>query len=193
MVTIVFYYGSEPWVGNYDLYSMFQLESMTKEKLASCVPNYWINLVDAGHMEDISCFQTDLQKIMGMLKCKNSGDDLQKYMQENRTFFEHLDYNTSQAIGEFLQSEQLRKMTKRDKGKGESNMCKAIEEIYQKGIKTGEAQGEARGEARGEQKSLVEVYQEVGKSWEETIERFMVKFQVSREKAEEKVNEYWKG
>ena len=42
--------------------------------------NYWINLVDAGHMEDISCFQTDLQKIMGMLKCKNKGDDLRKYM-----------------------------------------------------------------------------------------------------------------
>ena len=96
--------------------------------------NYWINLVDAGHMEDISCFQTDLQKIMGMLKCKNKGDDLRKYMEKNKAFFEHLDYNTSQAIGEFLQSEQLRKMTKRDKRKGEGNMCKAIDEIYQNGI-----------------------------------------------------------
>ena len=196
VVTIVFYYGSEPWTGNCDLYSMFQLSDMTKEKLARCVPNYWINLVDAGHMEDISCFQTDLQKIMGMLKCKNKGDDLQKYMEKNKAFFEHLDYNTSQAIGEFLQSEQLRKMTKRDNGKGERNMCKAIEEIYQNGIKTGEARGEARGEVRGEvrgeQKGLVEVYQEDGKSREETIERFAVKFQVNREEAEEKVNEFWK-
>ena len=79
-------------------------------------------------------------------------------------------------------------------------MCKAIEEIYQNGIKVGEARGEARGEvrgevrgeARGEQKGLVEVYQEFGKSREETIERFAVKFQVNREEAEEKVNEYWK-
>ena len=179
-MTIVFYYGSEPWTGNCDLYSMFQLSGMSKEKLARCVPNYWINLVDAGHMEDISYFQTDLQKIMGMLKCKNKGDDLQNYMKKNKAFFEHLDYNTSQAIGEFLQSEQLRKMTKRDDGKGERNMCKAIEEIYQNGIEA------------GEEKSLVEVYQEFGKTKEETIERFMVKFEVGREEAEEKVKEYWK-
>lgn len=63
-------------------------------------------------------------------------------------------------------------------------MCKAIDEIYQNGIETGEA--------RGEQKSLVEVYQEFGKTKEETIERFMMKFEVGREEAEEKVNEYWK-
>ena len=110
---------------------------------------------------------------------------MQKYIQKNKAFFEHLDYNTSQAIGEFLQSEQLRKMTKRDNGKEERNMCKAIDEIYQNGIEVGEA--------RGEQKNLVEVYQEDGKTREETIERFMVKFEVSRKEAEEKVNEYWKG
>lgn len=115
-----------------------------------------------------------------MLKCKNKGDDLQKYMKKNKAFFEHLDYNTSQAIGEFLQSEQLRKMTKRDNGKEERNMCKAIDEIYQNGIEA------------GEEKSLVEIYQEFGKTKEETIERFMVKFEVGREEAEEKVKEYWK-
>ena len=71
-------------------------------------------------LEFTSGFQTDVEKIMGMLKCKNKGDDLQKYMKKNKAFFEHLDYNTSQAIGEFLQSEQLRKMTKRDNRLSES-------------------------------------------------------------------------
>ena len=57
-------------------------------------------------------------------------------MQRNKAFFEHLDYNTSQVIGGFPQSEQLRKMMKQDKRKGEGNTCKAIDEICQNGVET---------------------------------------------------------
>ena len=130
--------------GNLDLYSMFQMSTMTKEKLQKYIPNYWINLVDADNIEDIACFRTDLQKIMGMLKCKNNKDELQKYMRENEAFFGHVDYNTSQAISEFLQSEKLaKKLVNREKEEGETDMCKALDDLYQEGIDLGEARGRA--------------------------------------------------
>ena len=177
IITIVFYYGGEPWTGNRDLYSMFRMSQMEKEMFEKYIPNYWINLVDADDIEDITCFKTDLQKIMGMLKCKSNKEKLLKYAYENEDFFGHVDYNTWLAIGEFLQSKKLlKKVVKREDVKGEANMCKALEDLYQS----------------GEHKGLVEVYQEDGRSKEDTIIRFMSKFQVRREEAEERVAEYWK-
>lgn len=164
VATIVFYYGSKPWCGNLDLYSMFQMSGMTKEKLQKYIPNYWINLVDADNIEDITCFRTDLQKIMGMLKCKGNKEKLQKYMHENEMFFGHVDYNTSQAISEFLQSESLaKKLVSREKEDGETNMCKALDDLYQEGIDLGEAKG------RIEERSQVvmELLEELGDVSEE--------------------------
>ena len=68
VVTIVFYYGSDTWTGNLDLYSMFRMGDATKKKLEKYISNYWINLVDADGIKNIHCFKSDLQKIFGMLK-----------------------------------------------------------------------------------------------------------------------------
>ena len=68
------------------------------------------------------------------------------YAHANEDFFGHVDYNTQQAIGEFLQSEKLRdKIVKRKEEKGEYNMCKALEDLYQEGIDKGYERGHSEG------------------------------------------------
>ena len=138
IVTIVFYYGTNTWTGNQDLYSMFHMSSEAKEKLEKYISNYRINILDAESIGDINCFKSDLQKIMGMLKCKGNKEKLLEYARENEEFFGHVDYNTKQAIGEFLQSDKLRdKIVKRKEEKEEYNMCKALDDLYQEGIDKG--------------------------------------------------------
>lgn len=109
-----------------------------------------------------------------MLKCKGNKEELLDYAHKNEEFFGHVDYNTQQAIGEFLQSDKLRdKIVKRKEEKGEYNMCKALDDLYQEGIETGYARGhsEGRNEGRVEQlASLVKKKLEKNMSVDEIAE-----------------------
>ena len=40
--------------------------------LQKYIPDYHINLVDAGKIDNLECFQSDLQVILGMLKYRNN-------------------------------------------------------------------------------------------------------------------------
>lgn len=192
VLTIVFYYGSEPWDGNRDLYSMFRLSEPAKELLKKYVPNYWINVFEADNVEDITCFKTDLQKIIGMLKCKKDKGKLIQYIQENEEFFGNVDYNTQQAIGEFLQSEQLaKKMVKRSDREESYNMCKALDDWYQEGVEKGREEMRSVMDEVGIQ-NLIEASQEYGQSQEATISKLIEKYQLAQDVAVEKVTKYWK-
>ena len=141
IISLVFYYGSEPWDGPVDLYDMFQLESTKEENeiLEKYLPNYKINLVDAERLEDVEKFSDDLQVILTMLRYRDSKEELTDYINENKKFFQNVDYETSQAMKAFLNMKQI-------PGEAEHkeemvDMCKAIQEMYDDGVKDGIQQG----------------------------------------------------
>ena len=92
IISLVFYYGSEPWDGPVDLYDMFQLEGTKEEKeiLEKYLPNYKINLVDAERLEDVEKFSDDLQVILTMLRYRDSKEELKHYIDENKKFFQNV-------------------------------------------------------------------------------------------------------
>lgn len=184
VITLVWYYGSEPWDGSLDLYEMFPLDRNQEMNrvLKKYVPNYHINLVDADSIEDVNRFQTDLQQIFGMLKCKRDRKNLRKYMSENKDYFHYVDKETYFVIGELLQSKRiLEQSVKRYDKEGPAKMYDVIEEIYQDGIERGI-------------EGVIETYQELGKSKADTISKIMEKFQedLTQEKATALVEKYWK-
>ena len=141
IISLVFYYGSEPWDGPVDLYDMFQLEGTKEEKeiLEKYLPNYKINLVDAERLEDVEKFSDDLQVILTMLRYRDSKEELTDYINENKKFFQNVDYETSQAMKAFLNMKQI-------PGEAEHkeemiDMCKAIQEMYDDGVKDGIQKG----------------------------------------------------
>lgn len=141
VITIVFYYGTDPWDAGRTLYEMFPEEILTKELnvLKKYVPDYQINLVEAGNMKETERFRSDLQEIFGMLKCRNKEIDLVNYMKENERYFRNVDEETYHAIREFLHSERiLKKEIRRQNGEERIDMCKALEELYNHGIEQGE-------------------------------------------------------
>lgn len=84
VITIVFYYDLREWDGATDLYEMFQIEET--EVWRKFLPNHRINLVDAGNVQDLKVFRSDLQQIFGMLKCRGRGEELLKYIEKNRQY-----------------------------------------------------------------------------------------------------------
>ncbi|MBD9334194.1 MAG: transposase [[Ruminococcus] faecis] len=145
IISLVFYYGSEPWDGPVDLYDMFQLEGTKEENeiLEKYLPNYKINLVDAERLEDVEKFSDDLQVILTMLRYRDSKEELTDYINENKKFFQNVDYETSQAMKAFLNMKQI-------PGEAEQkeemvDMCKAIQEMYDDGVKDGIQQGVEQG------------------------------------------------
>ena len=145
IISLVFYYGSEPWDGPVDLYDMFQLEGTKEENeiLEKYLPNYKINLVDAERLKDVEKFSDDLQVILTMLRYRDSKEELKHYIDENKKFFQNVDYETSQAMKAFLNMKQI-------PGEAEHkeemiDMCKAIQEMYDDGVKDGIQQGVEQG------------------------------------------------
>ena len=145
IISLVFYYGSEPWDGPVDLYDMFQLEGTKEEKeiLGNYLPNYKINLVDAERLEDVEKFSDDLQVILTMLKYRKDKDGLRNYVNENKKFFQKVDHETSQAMKAFLNMKQIPGETENEEEI--INMCEAIQEMYDDGVRDGMKRGIQQG------------------------------------------------
>ena len=183
IISLVFYYGSEPWDGPVDLYDMFQLEGTKEENeiLEKYLPNYKINLVDAERLKDVEKFSDDLQVILIMLRYRDSKEELTDYINENRKFFQNVDYETSQAMKAFLNMKQI-------PGEAEHkeemvDMCKAIQEMYDDGVKDGIQQGIA---------ATIRTCQNLNASRIETFNNVRKEYKLTEEQTEEYLNTYWK-
>ncbi len=136
VVTIVLYYGKEPWDGSVELYEMFEEDFLCKDKLMRFIPNYRMNLIDVAHTKDVEKFQTDLQEVLGMLRYRNNKTELMNYINSNSEYFKHVDRDTYQVIRAFLNSEKMLKENV-EMNKGETNMCQALQDLYDEGIEKG--------------------------------------------------------
>lgn len=142
VVTLVFYYGEKEWDGKQDLHSLLGIEREEYKMLKKYVPNYSINLIDPRKFGDLTCFQTDLQMVFGMLKYRKSKEGLLRYVQENRTYFSRIDEESYNALRVLLGSEQSLKAA--EEQTGGIDMCKALDDLYQDGMKKGVEKGEAK-------------------------------------------------
>ena len=118
---------------------MFHLEGELEDRefLQNLIPNYRINLLDAGNVETPKRFHSDLQQIFGMLKCRGDKNAMRKYLHQNRQYFEAIDVETYQAVREFMHSERVMKDMKNSRKGTRINMCKALEDIYEEGREEG--------------------------------------------------------
>ncbi len=85
----------------------------------------------------------DLQVILTMLKYRKDKDGLRNYVNENKQFFQKVDHETSQAMKAFLNMKHIPGETE---NKEEAiNMCEAIQEMYDDGVRDGMQQGIQQG------------------------------------------------
>ena len=83
--------------------------------------------------QDINVFQTDLQYVLNMIKYRQKKEKILEYVEANRSYFQRLNIDTYQALSVFLNSEKWLEEISVPEGKGEMDMCKALEDIYEDG------------------------------------------------------------
>ena len=102
--------------------------------LQKYIPDYYINLFDAGKIDNLECFQSDLQVILGMLKYRNNKSALQNYITEHSSYFSCIDTETYQAIRAFLHSEQILKKYTHNNNEVQLDMFKALDDFNNKPV-----------------------------------------------------------
>ena len=102
-------------------------------------------------------FSEDLQVILAMLRYRNSREELTDYINQNKEFFQHVDYETSQAMKAFLNMKDV--PGKVGQKEDEVDMCKAIQEMYDDGVRDGIKQGIQKGVEQGREELLKELIQ----------------------------------
>ena len=154
VITLVFYFGEKEWDASLDLYGLFDIEEIlrTNDKLKNYIPNYTINLVDAERLENLGAFQTDLQMIFGLLKCRKDKQKLKQYVEDHKEFFKNVDIDTGMVIGAFMNSNTIMNEMKNRKERGCIDMCKAMEDWAAEE----RAGGRLEGRLEGEENKLVE-------------------------------------
>ena len=142
VLTVVFYYGESPWDASLRLHEMFPKDVMDTDVLKKYIPDYKINLIDAGNVHCVENFHSDLQQIFGMLKCRGNKRDLVEYIRKNQWYFRNVDEDTYHVIRELLHSERiLKKEVSSANGEECVDMCKALEELYNDGYELGMSKG----------------------------------------------------
>lgn len=94
-------------------------------------------------MEHIERFQTDLQVLFEMLKCRGEKEELLNCVNGNKEYFSNIDRETFQAFKEFLKAGSLleKVIPKNDQNGGKIDMCKALQVLYDDGVEQGIEQG----------------------------------------------------
>lgn len=153
VVTIVLYWGTEPWEGCKSVHQLLGLEDEGAREsmrgLAQYIPDYRMNLVNASDPGELSRFQTHLQQIFGVLKYNHDKDGLFRYLHENREALQTMSETAKQALFSVM-GEQKRLMRLLEERRDEEalDMCQAIDDL----IADGEARGQEQGKKIGEER-----------------------------------------
>ena len=91
-----------------------------------------------------------------MIKYRQKKERILEYVEANRSYFQRLNIDTYQALSVFLNSEKWLEGISVPEEKGEMDMCKALEDIYE----DGKADGKEEGLKEGKKEGKIEVLKE---------------------------------
>ena len=137
VITLVLYFGSDPWDGPRDLHSMMR----TRPEFLRFAPNDQINLIAPNEMSDdaLESFTSELRIALKYIKYERNKDRLQQVMREDDAF-QHASRDTVD-----LQNEVTGSRLRYNEREETVDMCLAIEELCNEREARGRAEGRTEG------------------------------------------------
>jgi hypothetical protein len=136
VITIVVYWGKNPWDGPRCLKEMIDVEGCPLE-LQKLIVDHPIHLMEVRKYKELDHFRTGIQYVFGFLQRDKNKTKLKEYIKENAEVFSHLTTDTYDMISVMSKSGKLIKNKKNYEKEGECDMCQAIDEIYEDGVEEG--------------------------------------------------------
>ena len=186
VITVVVYYGDNPWDGATTLHGMLNIS----DKMKPFVNDYKMLLVEARqndlqfhNINNIAFF--DLIKFI-LLKDLSANEARKKIMEYA------VDHNVDKNVVMTVAGVTNRKLDYNALSKkGENAMHTLFDEIEKEGVLKGKAEGKTEGIIEGIQ-ALIESLQEMEIPYTKTQNQLMVKFSLSKDTAQEYMDKFWK-
>ncbi|MBD5501108.1 MAG: hypothetical protein HDR10_07910 [Lachnospiraceae bacterium] len=138
VVTVVLYLGTDHWEGRRKLSELYHISEETEELMQELLPDYGFPLLEADYI-NAEAFETDLREFFLAMQCRNDKKKLKELFQTE--CFRNFKEETAWAIAVHLDRERLMPKIRKEN----SDMCNAIEEIFEDGKMEGRAEGRAEG------------------------------------------------
>lgn len=183
VITLVMYYGKEPWTAGDSLWDCLDI----REELKPYVSNYTINIFDINKIteEQVSSLKSDFRHIAKYMLYRNNTDEYKPDDVEVR----HL-----REVAEFLRvfehDDRFVEIYNDCKDREGTTMCEFIDKFEAKGRAEGEAKGRAEERENGIRNAVL-IYKKVKSSVEEAISGITELYGLSDEAARSKVQQYW--
>ncbi|MCD8023836.1 MAG: Rpn family recombination-promoting nuclease/putative transposase [Lachnospiraceae bacterium] len=145
-ITLVIYWGAEPWQGPKGLSEMFGKNSMAS--YAKDYPMYLLEVRQIPDME-LASYGKELRAVFGFVKYARDKLSLQRFLTQNEEDFSELSGIVLDAIAELTHSPELKKLRSTqyaiEMEGGNYNMCQALREWMEderrEGIEEGRKEG----------------------------------------------------
>ncbi|MCM1411739.1 MAG: Rpn family recombination-promoting nuclease/putative transposase, partial [Lachnospiraceae bacterium] len=172
VITLVIYFGAETWDAPLSLKEMY---SNTNSVILAHSPDYHVNLIAPKEMSDreINEFHSNLREVMLYIKYSRDKEELHKII-ENDSNFQSVERQAAEVINIVTGSK-----LKYPEGKGDVNMCLAIQQMREES------------ELVGQIKGAILMCKNLGVSLSDTIKQIAEMFHLSESESDEAVKQYW--
>ena len=156
VVTLVIYYGREPWSGPRNLKEMMAYDQLPEE-IRALINDYPIHILEVKRYEETELFKTDLREVFGFIQRSEDSRAVNEYLERHRERFENLEEDAFDMIASITGSGELKniKQMNRKEG-GKIDMCEAIKQMIAAGKAEGRAEGKEEGRAEGRKEGRAE-------------------------------------
>ena len=148
IISIVVYFGKEPWDGPRTLKEMMDLSGCPKQ-MQDLIVDYPICLVEARKQEHLEWFRTDLRYVFGFLARAEEKHDLRTYVEEHREAFSEMRRDAYDLVSVVSNMRELELIRDQEEREGGYDMCKAIYDMIEDGRSEGRQAGRREGLAVG--------------------------------------------
>ena len=146
VITIVVYFGKEPWDGPRSLKEMLDLSDLP-ECVRGMVVDYPIYLLEVRKIKNPEIFKSDFRWVVEFLQKEDDAQEVKRYLDENEEIFRNLDEDTYDLISIMSTSSQLQNIKKEcQTEEGGVDMCRAIQEMIDEGREEGRKEGREEAE-----------------------------------------------
>lgn len=137
-VTIILYYGEEPWNGPRCLKDMLKVEDFP-EPIQKYINDYSLHILEVNQLEHLEYFKTDLKLVFGFLQNRSNASKMKAFIRENESQLSEVDNDAYEMMAVMSHSEELEKMKNRFRKGGKVDMCKALREWLDESKEEGES------------------------------------------------------
>ena len=144
IVSLVVYYGKEPWDGPKDIYEMMDFTEIPEE-MKHLVNHYPLHVLEVRRFENTEWFQTDLREVFEVIQHAENKKSLKKFVEYNEKRLDNMARDACELIAAVTETPEFAFREKKyETERGNVKMCQGMKEWLEERYETGHAEERIR-------------------------------------------------